>query len=161
MKRGVNQWGFSEDAYIFFWKWKAMDLPWEKKVPSSTKDQSLYFLDVYKKNVNEFCTLLSTIEFVVVPQAFFLTLVRILLALEKAGNLSFGHFYLSFFHFYPEFFVFFTEIPSIFAGNMGFQENIPEFLEKRSEFGRKPEFYADLSFGSSVKKKPGTIDLVF
>ena len=51
---------------------------------------------------------------------FFSTLVRILLALEKAGNLSFGHFYLSFFHFCPEFFVFFTEIPSIFAGNMGF-----------------------------------------
>ena len=51
---------------------------------------------------------------------FFSTLVRILLALEKAGNLSFGHFYLSFFDFCPEFFVFFTEIPSIFAGNMGF-----------------------------------------
>ena len=33
-----------------------------------------------------------------------------------------------------------------------FLENIPEFLEQRSEFGRKPEFYADLSFGSSVKK---------
>ena len=53
-------------------------------------------------------------------QAFFLTLVRILLALEKAGNLSFGHFYLSFFHFYPELFGYLTEIPSIFAGNMGF-----------------------------------------
>ena len=88
-----------------------------------------------------------------IRRLFFSTLVRILLALEKAGNLSFGHFYLSFFDFCPEFFAFFTEIPSIFAGNMGFQENIPEFLEKRSEFSRKPEFYADLSFGSSVKKK--------
>lgn len=36
---------------------------------------------------------------------------------------------------------------------MGSWGKIPEFLEKRSEFGRKPEFNADMSFASGVEKK--------
>jgi len=55
------------------------------------------------------------------------------------STLNFNVFSLSFRRFSPKTWV--------------LRKKIPEFLEKRSEFRRKPEFYADLSFVSSVKTK--------
>ena len=46
-----------------------------------------------------------------VGQASFPTIIRILLALQKAGNLSYGKFLSEFFYFYPSFSVLSSNFP--------------------------------------------------
>ena len=89
-----------------------------------------------------------------IRRLFFSTLVRILLALEKAGNLSFGHFYLSFFSIFTlNFSVFSLKFPRFLPETWVFRKIYLSFSKKGLSLVENLSFMPTWVLAQVLKKK--------